>query len=341
MTETHRPTAPEGGHTDLIGPLLKLAGRRPAPDPSQMARARAAARDEWARVVKRRQWRLSLWRGSAAALILVALGTAIWFARRPSPAPVSIQAAEIGTLQIVNGSVTVARGGSSERVVARAGMRLVAGDRVDTTEGGRAAFSLGGKGSIRLDRATVVALDGAQRLRLDRGAVYVDTGAGPHESALRVQTAFGIVDHLGTQFEVRLHDRTLRVSVREGSVAVEHQGARSTSHAGEQLILAADRPAQRRRIERFAADWRWTTDLASRFDLEGAAVAEFMDWATRELGTTWEYSEPGMRRRFEQIVLHGSIEDLTPPEALAAVLPTCGLTFYQERGRIVLKAHAR
>src|SRR5688572_18111097 len=86
---------------------------------------------------------------------------------------------------------------------------------------------------------------------------------------------------------------------------------------------------ERQTIEAFAADWSWTTHLASRFDLEGAAVPEFLDWATRELGMAWEYNEAGMRSRVQHIMLHGSIEGLTPDEALAAVLPTCGLTFHQ------------
>jgi hypothetical protein len=341
VTETHRPAEPEERPSYPIGPLLKLAGRRSVPDPSYMAAARVAAREEWARVVKRRAWRISLWKVSAAALIFVASGTAIWFARRQSPASVSVPSAAIATLQIVTGSVIVTSSEFSERVVAHAGMRLIRGARVETTEGGRAAFSVGSNGSIRLDRSTVVVLDGAERLRLDQGAVYVDTGTGSHESALRVQTALGIVDHLGTQFEVRLDDRTLRVSVREGSVAVEHRGTRSTSHAGQRLIFAADRPVERQTIETFAADWSWTTGLASRFDLEGATVPRFLDWASRELGMTWAYGEPAMRRRVDRIVLHGSIEGLTPDEALAAVLPTCGLTFYRERGRMIITAQAK
>lgn len=341
MTEMHRPTTTGARDTDLIGPLLKLAGRRPTPDPSHMVTARVAAREEWARVVKWRAWRVSLWKLSAAALIVVALGNAIWLARRQaSPFPTT-RGPEIATLQTVTGPVLVTNRELGEPVVARAGMRLRAGDRVETTEGSRAAFSLSDNGSIRLDRATVVVLAAADGMRLDRGAVYVDTGTGAHHSALRVHTAFGIVDHLGTQFEVRLRDRTLRVSVREGSVAVEHRGTRSTSHAGERLILAADRPVERQTIETFAADWRWTTDVASRFDLEGAAVPEFLDWATRELGMAWEYNPPDMGARVRQIVLHGSIEGLTPDEALAAVLPTCGLTFYQERGRIIVTAQPK
>jgi len=65
-------------------------------------------------------------------------------------------------------------------------------------------------------------------------------------------------------------------------------------------------------------------------------VPRFLDWASRELGTRWEYGRPEMRRRVEPIVLHGSLEGLTPDEALAAVLPTCGLTVVRDRDRLVV-----
>src|SRR5688572_22170108 len=103
----YRPATTGAKGTDLIGPLLKFAGRRPTPDPSHMATARAAARAEWARVVKRRAWRVSLWKLSAAALIVVALGNAIWLARRQAPPSPIARGPEIATLQTVTGPVLV------------------------------------------------------------------------------------------------------------------------------------------------------------------------------------------------------------------------------------------
>jgi hypothetical protein len=43
-----------------------------------------------------------------------------------------------------------------------------------------------------------------------------------------------------------------------------------------------------------------------------------------------------MLDHIEQIVLHGSIDGLTPEEALGAVLPTCGLTFRLEGERLIV-----
>ena len=54
------------------------------------------------------------------------------------------------------------------------------------------------------------------------------------------------------------------------------------------------------------------------------------------LGARWEYADPALRHRVERIVLHGSGEGLTPEEALAAALPTCGLADVRDGGRLVI-----
>jgi hypothetical protein len=65
-------------------------------------------------------------------------------------------------------------------------------------------------------------------------------------------------------------------------------------------------------------------------------VIAFLDWVSREQGWRWQFEQPAMRGRVEQIVLHGTIDGLTPEEALAAVLPTCGLSFRQDGARLIV-----
>lgn len=320
---------------DRVGHLVKLAGRRPMPDSAQMSSARAAARAEWARIVERRAWRVSLWRLTGAALAIVTLSSAIWFGLRPSPAPPP--GIEIATLQTMTGSLFVT-GSEGRRPVTQTGVRLRSGDRIETPEGSRAAVSMDRDISLRLDWSTSVILHGADRLTLERGAVYVDAGTLPRDFPLRVSTSFGSVHHVGTQFEVRLHDDALGVRVREGAIAIERAGTRWTARAGERLLLARNRPPERQAIATYGSDWSWIGELARPFPLEGAAVPRFLDWASRELGVRWDYANPAMRHHVEEIVLHGSLEGLTPEEALAAVLPTCGLAFHREGERIVISA---
>jgi hypothetical protein len=317
---------------DRVGQLVRLAGRRPMPDPAHMARARTAAHEEWRRLVRRRTWRTSLWGVTAAVLALATVGALVW-RQRPAPAAPAV-AVEIGVVEAVKGTVTVTRANGVSQAVVR-GARLRAGDRIETGADGRTVMSMGGT-SVRLDRGSAAGLGGAA-VALTRGAVYVDTGAARSDakaahsqSSLRVPTPLGTVHHVGTQFEVRLTGRDpgadeLRVSVREGAVILDRAGDRWTSRAGERLLVRAGRSVERQSLAPSAPDWAWIQDVPRPFRLEGATVPQFLDWASRELGARWEYGRPDMQRRVDRVVLHGSLEDLTPDEALAAVLPTCGL----------------
>ena len=155
---------------------------------------------------------------------------------------------------------------------------------------------------------------------------------------LHIDTSFGSVRHTGTQFEVRVDESALRVRVREGSVAVEAAGQRWASRAGEGLILARSGPPERHAIAVSGPEWSWVSELAQPFRLEGATAPAFLAWVSREQGWRWEYDDPSLRTRVERIVLHGSIDGLTPEEALAAVLPTCGLTSRREGERLIVAA---
>jgi hypothetical protein len=335
VTNAHDSRRPPANGPDRIGQLVTLGGRRPVPDPAQMSRARAAAHHEWSRVVDRRTRRLSFWSLAGAAIAAGVLGVAGWSLRH---APAPVPGPEIATLRTVTGSVLIASAGESSRAVSGAGMRIRAGDRLETIDGSRAAFEMPGGLSVRLDRDTTARLDSASRLILERGAVYIDARPGASDSVLNVDTSFGSVRHTGTQFEVRVDESALRVRVREGSVAVEAGGQRWASRAGEGLILARSRPPERHAIAVSGPEWSWVSELAQPFRLEGATAPAFLAWVSREQGWRWEYDNPSLRTRVERIVLHGSIEGLTPEEALAAVLPTCGLTSPREGERLTVSA---
>jgi hypothetical protein len=319
-----------------IGELLKLAGRRPMPAPGHAEAARAAARAEWVRVVERRAWRVSLWRLSAAALVTAASAVAIWV--RVGPPPSVAPVGPIATVQTVIGTMFVTSIDEGRRSVVDAGTPLRPGDRIETANRARAAFALDANVSVRLDQSSSVVLESSDRLSLERGALYVDARVAPRGIGVRVDTPFGTVRHVGTQFEARLRDGALRIRVREGTVAIEQGTLRWTTRAGERLVVVRDRPPEREPIETFGQDWAWIEALAQPFTLESATVPEFLNWAARELGLRWEYENSTVGRRADRIVLHGSVEGLHPEEALAAVLPTCGLTSRRVGSRLVISA---
>ena len=312
---------------DHVGELVKIAGHRQMPDPEQMARARAAARAEWTHVVEHRPWRFSTVTFTAAALVALTLAAVTWFRKDEAVRP-HAPAVEVATLQKIVGTVLVTRAGSPEpRVIAESGLRVRAGDRLETAAASRVALALSGGTLAKLDGDSTVALDTSGSVTLSRGAVFVDAGPESRDPDLRVNTPLGVVRHLGTQFEVRLQDEAVRIRVREGTIAFENARGRWVSHAGEALVAARGLEPERRPIFTYGPEWSWLDPLMPSFILEGSTVGEFLQWVGREHGLRWEYTYPAMRDRVERIVLHGSIDGLTAEEALAAVLPTCGLTF--------------
>jgi hypothetical protein len=327
---------PAGSTTDHIAQLVKLAGRRPMPDPAQMSAARAAAHEEWARLVQRRTWRAAFWTLTGSLLAASVVIVLVWSWLRPQGT--TVPAHEIATLRTTSGGAVVVTRRNRPATVGEAGTTLMTGDRIETPAGSRAAFTLADGVAARLDENTVAVLDAADHLTLERGAVYVDSGATPRAHALHVETPFGLVRHLGTQFEVRLQNSMLRVRVREGSVAVQTPDALSSAQAGEEMLVVHGRSPERQGIATSGPEWSWLTPLAQSFTLEGASVPAFLQWVSREQGWHWEYDDVTMRNRVERIVLHGSIDGLTPEEALAAVLPTCGLAFRWEGDRLIVSA---
>ena len=318
-------------HDNQIAYLLKLAGRRPAPGVERMARARQAAHAEWLRVRAVHRRRRMMMRVSVAATVALVGGVSIWqWPRRPA---VNVERAEIARVQRIAGSVSIA-GRQTASVDAAHPVR--SGDRVVVAATGGAAFELGGGTSVRLATTTEVVFESGVRLSLVRGRIYVDADPARHSRPLAVDTPFGVVSHVGTQFELRLDDGGLGVRVREGEVAVQGPHGRVMAGAGEALRMTTDRPVERARISTSGAEWDWVAMLAPPFVLEGATMPAFLDWVSREQGWRWEYAGASARRLGERAVLHGSIEGLSPDEALLTVLPATTLTATRRGDRLLI-----
>jgi len=171
--------------------FFRLAGRRPRLPEREVAPAREVVRAAWRGQV-RRTTRVRLV-GLAAALAAGALLVtgSLWLGlERPA-------ARSVAALALESGEVTLS--GPDGRPQA-----LAPGTVIATGSGARAAVRLASGPSVRIDEGSLVRLESAEVVALDRGALYVDSGAAPGSAALEVATPLGTVRHLGTQFETRL-----------------------------------------------------------------------------------------------------------------------------------------
>ena len=318
---------------DEVAALFRLAGTPPALPESEVRPIRAAAREVWRRQLHRRATRRRpAWVAAALAaglLIVVALD---WLTgERAAPPPPS---APVAALEVQAGEVAILPAGR----VSPGSSALLAGSVLSTGRDGHVALKLSAGSSLRLDSESRVRLESAQSFGLERGALYVDSQHLPGQ--VEILTPLGRVTDFGTQFEVRLsaardaREAQLRVRVREGEVRIDTESDTHRAIAGSELVLAADGSTRRGAVTAADAGWQWAIRAAPAPVIEGRTLESFLDWASRELGLPWRLVEPRPERSPRATVLHGSVDGLTPEEALGVVLTGSGLRYESAEGEL-------
>jgi ferric-dicitrate binding protein FerR (iron transport regulator) len=332
----HDDSTPAGQDDGTLARLLSVTGTRDRPSDRAVEEVRAAVEAEWKKSVAARRQRRQYTNWAAAAGVAVA-AVALWMARPlylPASGPVASLARVVGDVQIDAGDgrwIPIATGGV---VTANAVIR--------TGDGGRAAIGMKDGVVLRLDSGTQLAFNDPHEASLSHGAVYVDSGsdAGAPAADFVLMTAIGSVRHLGTQYEARLADRELRVSVREGRVDVDTARGPVLGGAGE-LLTISDRGATRSRLAPTASHWNWVNEVTPPFSIEGRSVDDFLTWAGRETGRKVVYSSPAAESQARSVTLRGTVEGLAPDLAVNAVLATTSLrpVLEDEQIRIDAAAH--
>src|SRR5262245_32069960 len=314
--------------------LLRVAGPRLEPPEDIEREIRAAVHREWRAVVSARSRRQRFTQlAIAAGLGAIAL-TAWLLNQAPSSEAVVVASIE---RSFEGGSIRSENPASERPLVASEMLR--AGDSLSTGTNGGALIRLHSGILMRVDRDSVVQLASADDVALRAGALYVDAGLTPGVgSNLRVETPAGVVQHVGTQYDVRLVDSGTRIRVREGRVQfVAPGGARLVGDAGTQLTILADGQAVSEAIARGGTEWEWISRITSSFAIENRPLPEFLQWASREIGQEINYATPAARDEAATVRLRGSIEGLTPEAALAAVLSTTRLTSVERNGKVLIE----
>ena len=325
---------------EQIARLLRFAGPRLAVPPETSTRVRTVVHDEWQASIRARRRRSAyLWTGTglaAAAVLALAVGLTLRSDPVTPPNPPQL----VATLQAVTGTVRHLQPGSETGVP---GARLATGDTVlsgmavSTEPGARAALRLAGGPSLRLGYGTLVRFESASDLVLEAGRLYLDSGlSGEDTSSVSVRTVFGLVEEIGTQFEVDVRDQRIRVRVREGEVNLGREGRAWAAPAGVELSMGENGELSRGLVPIFGPHWDWILEIAPAFELEASRLESFLDWVGRETGWELQFADSGLQVSTADTILHGSIAGLRPDQALEAVLPTCGLVFREEGGTVTI-----
>jgi hypothetical protein len=281
---------------------------------------RAATRSPDLRPIRYRRWKWA----AAVGLASVAAAT-LTLLPRPVDEP-----AIVGSLSRLDGGGVDRRFSFFRHRLLKLGDPLRAGDTV--TAHGPALVALAHGGTLRIAANTVIEVTSAAEIGLARGMIYLDEPApAVPAGGLNVATRVGVVEHLGTEFEVLSDSQAVRIRVREGRVRLLGASGAVEADAGTELLARPNGPVIKRTVFTYGLEWMWAAALAPDYEIEGRPLVDFLAWASRELGRGVEFSDAHAREVAERTILHGSILGHAPLEALSNVLATTSLT-YELRG---------
>ena len=316
---------------DVTTRLLRAAGARAAVSDERSARVKAQLRTRWQRGLRRRTLRRRIAVSILGVAAVVAIAVVL---TRPNRAAVPLGAV-VAVVERVDGTPQRVAGmtdsSSTEHVSRNDAIRE--GQCISTDASARAGLRLSNGASLRVDAGSLVCARSASAVELSSGAIYVDTGS--ESSSLEVRTSMGTVRDIGTQFEIRLLDRTLRLRVRTGIVELADRKQTVSAKAGTEITLTAS-GAVSRPIAAHGADWEWAARLSPRIEMDGMSLTAFLERVAREHGWTVRYDDPVLREQAAGVVLHGSVADLSPREMVETAIATSGLQHRFDAGDLVV-----
>lgn len=318
---------------DALEDLLRYAEPRPVPAPEELAAARNVLKEEWLDVTGRRNRRRRNLGFAVAAMLVVGVFAVLSVLRVPT-----VDFVQVATIEKSVGPVYLL-GESAELQPTDELIKVMSGQTIVTGEGAGLALAWGRGGSVRIDQDSRIRFASERELFLEDGRVYfdsspaliagIDAGDPPE---FTVVTAFGEIQHVGTQYMTAVEVDRLVVSVREGRVSIDGTHHEQTITAGQQATFAGQQRPSVLSIGHSGQAWDWVWRTTPAADVDGKTLHEFLVWVSREMGLELRF-EGGARNVAHEAILKGTI-DTDPPEALRLRLATAALDWRIEGGVI-------
>jgi ferric-dicitrate binding protein FerR (iron transport regulator) len=188
-----------------------------------------------------------------------------------------------------------------------------------TAADSRAALVMADGQILRIDENSELIVFASERLRLNRGAVYIDSADSDPSASVFVETALGVANDVGTRFQVRIHDEGLFVGVRDGLVTLSRPDAAAVAIDSGWLYELSFAGDAQKRPDDTSENWQWVEAVVPTFELEGATLLEYLSWYAREKGVALEFANEQSQSKAVATRLSGSINGLSLDDSLATV----------------------
>ena len=319
-----------------IESILRSAPPRPVPSAADVAQVRDAVREEWLALCGRRRRRRRLVSLAAAASVVGAVAAGLFALRVPSALPEQVAAIDrsAGPVYLLDDQAVLHE--------LRDMPALSTGQTLVTGEGGAAALTWLGGGSLRIDENSRIELVSAEEIFLRGGRMYFDSEpsvlvarAAPRtNAAFVVRSVEGRVQHVGTQYMAAISSDGLTVSVREGQVNVVGNTVDATATAGQQVRLRGNARPSYTNIRAYGDAWRWVEQIGPEVSVDQRSAYEFIGWVARESGLEVRYRSAAVEQVAHTTRMSGTSGSLEPRAALLLLLQTTTLDASIENGSI-------
>ena len=316
--------------------LLRRAPPRQTPEDAAVEAARLVVHDEWRDVVGQ-QRRRGFTRWAIAATVLLIIFSVANVYRSASVG--AMQVAEIqksfGAVSIFGPQPSVSEDSSLTTI--RSGQTIVTGLKAGM------AIARDDGGSIRIDENSKVEFLSGASIFLHTGRVYfdstpsqlIDASHSSDREHFVVQTAHGVVSHVGTQFMTEVDGESLIVNVREGHVAVDGTYHAATVAFHEQVTFSGHSFPTTSTYPGHGREWAWIAKTSPPIDVEGVTIDQFLNWAGRELGLEVMYAVPDAKQIAMQYEFRGlDVKSSEPRKALELHMATTTLDSRIDGGKI-------
>jgi len=330
MTQESKPPATTEQLSERrIAELMQHAGPRPTAADYGLQGFKPEAEARWQALLARRQQKKRQRLAAAVVALAATVALALVGLRLLTPSPPVV----LGIVALTSGSMELATAEQTLRLAAGDTIPAGATVRLGAASGGALRLTSGVE--IRLDEQSELHFAAADRLRLARGGVFIDTAGASSGGQLVIDTRLGSIRDIGTAFQVVHRGAEIDVLVRAGQVDVSRDGSRHVVDTEMQATLTAGAEPRLTTAAPFGPAWDWVLAAAPPFELEGAQLGAYLDWLQHETG--WQPQFENLDSVASRaLTLHGSLSGLRPEQSLDLVLPSCGLAYRLDGDRLVL-----
>lgn len=326
MNEDQQGKDRQQADQDVIGELIRQAGRRENPTTEEHDRVFAAASGALAAKIRGRQRRFATVGVAATVVVGILVATIASNLMTSSTEVVARLDRVIGPIEITGTD------GSNWRPVSGSDTEMLPDVSLRTGPGSRLGLVMHNGVSLRLAEATEVRFVSPGTVELIRGKVYADAGLKNGEvragdPSIVIETGARRTWDVGTQFEVLYANDLYRLRVREGQVYLRRQGSELTGEAGDELTIDASQVVRLDRITDDDPAWRWTESVAPDPVIDSRSVSSLLAWVSRQTGRDVAFADPELMLKAETTMLYGSVHFVEPLEALETMLATTDFNY--------------